>query len=98
MAARKALSREKEIARDQDFPRQNSCGDRKAVCKRCHCVMNDCEPMDFGGCFYHPDKDKEGKPHWCPNTGKHFDTSDTELEPFLRKRERRFRKRNGISL
>ena len=76
----------------------NGGWDRKAVCKRCHCVMNDCEPMDFGGCFYHPDKDKKGKPHKCRNSGRQFNTSDAELEPFLRKGERRLRKRNGISL
>ena len=84
----KRMTREQQIARDDEFPRTNEWGDRKAVCKRCHCVMKDCEPMGFGE-FWHPTLNKEGKPHKCKNAGKRFYTSDTEIEPFLRKRERR---------
>jgi hypothetical protein len=93
----KRLTREQAIARDEEFPATDSWGSRKAVCRRCHCVMNDCEPMDLGGEFYHPSLDKAGKPHKCVNSGKNFNTTDSELEPFLRKRERRVLKRlNGI--
>jgi hypothetical protein len=92
------MTREQAIARDEDFPRTNNWGDRKAVCKRCHCVMNDCEPMSGFGEFWHPSLDKANKPHKCRNAGQRFYSTDTELEPFLRKRERRLRKRNGISL
>lgn len=83
MDNRKNMTREQMIAREEDFPTINGWGDRKAVCKRCHCVMNDCEPMDLGGCFYHPTKDKEGKPHWCQNSGKQFSSFNTELRTFL---------------
>jgi hypothetical protein len=90
---------EKRIARDKDFPILSGCfGDRKAVCKRCHCVMNDFEPGELGGCFYHPTLDKEDKLHWCKNAGKTLDTSSSEIEPFLRKRDRRRHKRIGLKI
>jgi hypothetical protein len=91
------IPREKRIERDDNFQTLN-IWDRKAVCKRCHCVMRDCEPMQFGGCFYHPTLDKEGKLHWCKNAGKSLDTSSLELEPFLRKRDRRRHKRIGLKI
>ena len=91
--SKQTMAREKLIARDEEFPATDNWGNRKAVCKRCHCVMNDAEPMDLGGEFYHPSLDKDNKPHWCKNAGHRLDTSSTEIEPFLRKRERRVLKR-----
>ena len=77
--------------RDQNFPSTNGW-DRKAVCRRCKCVLNDGEPMNMYGEFYHPAVGKKaGK---CQNRGKRFGTNDMEIEPFLRKRERRRLKRN----
>jgi hypothetical protein len=80
----------------RDFPDTRWYDLRKAVCKRCHCVMVDCEPAICGGEFYHPSLDKDGKPHSCINTGKRFKDVDSEIEPFLRKRDRRRNKRNGV--
>jgi hypothetical protein len=82
----------------RDFPDHSDSifGDRRAVCKRCHCVMRDCEESTRHGEFYHPGQDKDGNPHWCQNANKSFDTTDTEIEPFLRKRDRRRNKRLGI--
>lgn len=82
---------------DRDFP---DCGrfgwDRKAVCKRCHCVLVDHEPSSHYGEFWHPSLDKAGKPHTCRNSGKMFGTQDLEIVPFLPKARRRFLKRAGI--
>jgi len=90
-------SKHKICKYDRDFPYDNNdIWHRKAVCKRCHCVLNDCEPSTFHGEFWHPSKDKEGKPHWCKNAGKRFSTQDIELEPFLKKSIRRYNKRNNI--
>jgi hypothetical protein len=69
----------------------------KAVCKRCHCVMDNFEPGNPRGEFYHPKEDKNGKMHWCKNAGVTFDVRDPEVEPFQRKRDRRRQKRLGIS-
>lgn len=93
----KQLTHEQKVARDEDFPDLDFCGHRKAVCRRCHCVMNDCEPSILGGEFYHPAVDKQNKPYKCTNAGKCFKTFDSELEPFMRKRERRILKRNRRS-
>lgn len=82
----------------RDFPDSSIYGDRKAVCKRCHCVINDIEPCINTGEFWHPRYDKDGKVHWCKNAGKVFHTTDLELEPFLRKRDRRRQKRLGIKI
>lgn len=81
----------------RDFPNSKYNG-RKAVCKRCHCVMVDFETSCSTGEFFHPREDKEGKPHWCKNAGLYFTTADLELEPFLRKRDRRRQKRLGIKI
>jgi hypothetical protein len=58
--------------------------------------MSDIEPMSGYGEFYHPKVDKEGKPHWCKNSGKKFDTDSSEVEPFQKKGRRRALKRLGI--
>lgn len=78
---------------DRYFPDVDEYGHRKGVCRRCHVVMFDVEPESSYGQFYHPRLDKKGKPHWCPNAGKCLNTQDKELEPFLRKAERRRNKR-----
>lgn len=96
MESARRLTREQLIARDEEFPAIDGWGNRKAVCKRCHCVMRDCEPMGLGE-FWHPNLDKNEKPHKCKNAGRQFNTSSLELEPFLRKRERRVLKRLGRS-
>jgi len=83
-------------ARDFQDHSPGPFGDRRGVCKRCHCVMRDHEEMWKHGEFIHPSFDKEGKPHWCRNSGKTLDISSSELEPFLRKRDRRRNKRLGI--
>jgi hypothetical protein len=81
-----------EYYRYQNFPDIDWFGHRKAVCRRCKCVLNDCEPATAEGEFWHPDTGKKaGK---CQNRGKRFGTSDPEIEPFLRKRERRRLKRH----
>ena len=82
---------------ERDFPATGPFGwlDRKAVCRRCHVPMKDCEPMSHYGEFWHPDLDKKGKPHSCPNSGLCFSTYHTEIVPFLRKAERRRMKRHG---
>ena len=82
---------------DRVFPAADAYGKRKAVCRRCHCVLADFEPGDHRPDYVHPRLDKEGKPHWCPNAGKEFSNeNDPELEPFLRKGRRRALKRMGI--
>jgi hypothetical protein len=58
--------------------------------------MSDIELCSGLGEFYHPTLDKEGKPHWCKNTGKKFDINSLEIEPFQRKSRRRAFKRLGI--
>lgn len=76
-----------EFARRRDF-----AGDwftRKAVCKRCHIVIRDCEPMSGYGEFYHPMVQRKGSSRVCQNAGKTFNMQSFELEPFLRKRNRR---------
>lgn len=69
---------------------------RKAVCRRCHCVIQDFEPCSPHGEFRHPASDKDGNPHWCPNAGIEFTTRNFELVPFMPKSRRRFLKRAGI--
>ncbi len=72
---------------------------RKVVCRRCHCIMVDYEPMSSDGEFWHPDKNKKGKPHNCKNAGKRFSLSDTkEIMPFERKKIRRAAKRAGTKV
>ena len=77
---------------DRDFPTQPT----KAVCKRCHMVLQDFEPCSAQGEFFHPKEAPDGKPSWCQNAGKTFTTRDLEIQPFLRKRVRRAHKRMGI--
>lgn len=80
----------------RDFPVRSSWGDTKAVCKRCHCVMNDLEPASPRGEFLHPAFDKDLKPRKCVNAGKTFNMDHLEIEPFVKKSRRRFLKRNKI--
>ena len=77
----------------QNFPEQDWFGHRKAVCRRCKIVIRDGEPSTTWGEFYHPVTTK-GKSSRCPNQGKEFGANEYEIEPFLRKRERRRLKRN----
>ena len=67
--------------------------DRKAVCKRCHHVMDDGEPFSKNGEFYHKPNFADGKPNHCQNAGKTFHVNDNEIEPFMRKGVRRALKR-----
>jgi len=81
----------------RDFPIVD--GQRRAVCIRCHCVMVDFEPCDStlgAGEFRHPEKDKKGKRHWCPNMGLVFTTRNKEIVPFMIKSRRRFLKSKSI--
>jgi len=99
--SRRALGRlfekGKQAKSERDFPEIDPWGRwRKAVCKRCKCVLNDCEPASWRGEFWHPSVDKDGKPHWCPNAGKRFNTQDMELVPFMPKSRRRSLKKQGI--
>ena len=88
----------KQAESNRDFPETDYYGRyRKAVCKRCKCVISDCEPSSSYGEFYHPSTDKDGKPHWCPNAGRMFGTQDMELVPFMPKSRRRYLKRAGIT-
>lgn len=68
------------------------------VCRRCHYAMTNIEPSCRGGEFYHPSKDREGKPIHCVNAGKtlELDEKHTELEPWANKRTRRAAKRVGV--
>lgn len=67
---------------------------RRAVCRRCHVVMDDHEPMSKDAEFYHPRLLKDQKtPRKCPNVGKTFFEGDAEIEPFRRKRDRRAERR-----
>lgn len=67
----------------------------KVVCRHCHVVIEDWEPMSRHGEFYHQTHDREGKPRRCPFVGVTFRRDSPEVEPFLRKRERRNFKRQG---
>lgn len=84
----------------RDFPLTDSRGDAwsgcRAVCKRCHYAMVDAEPMAPHGEYWHPSADKEGNAINCVNAGGCFTMRDSEVEPFIRKRDRRRNKRNGI--
>lgn len=68
---------------------------RKMVCKRCHHVMDDQEPADPSGEFFHKPAFKDGSRNPCRNAGKAFRVSSEELEPFERKRVRRAARRSG---
>jgi hypothetical protein len=87
----------KQTKLERDFPAIDRYDHyRKAVCKRCKCVLNDCEPCSPNGEFWHSGTDKDGKPHWCPNAGNRFSTRDMELIPFMPKSRRRQLKRLEI--
>jgi hypothetical protein len=60
--------------------------------------MSDIEPHSSRGEFYHTTTDPKGKKHWCPNAGKTFTLPDDtkEIEPFMRKGERRKNARLGL--
>ena len=67
---------------------------RRLVCRRCHVVMDDFEPADKNGEFWHPKLLKDQKtPRKCPNAGRAFYLDEIpeskEVELFKRKRERR---------
>ena len=79
----------------RDFPDLDVMGHRKAVCKRCHCVMNDIESSTTNGEYWHPSRDKDGKPWRCINAGLKFTQADLEIQPFVRKAVRRRNHRNG---
>ena len=76
----------------------NDMWNNRVVCKKCHYVMNDIEPMSRDGEYWHPISDKYGKPINCSNSGKCFHGGDKEIEPFERKRVRRNAKRLGKQL
>jgi hypothetical protein len=71
---------------------------RRAVCRRCHMVMDDCEPMARDGEFNHAAVHRDGTKSRCPNAGQAFylDRHAKEIEPFEPKRVRRAAKRAGI--
>ncbi len=72
---------------------------RRAMCRRCHCIIVDCEPMLSDGEFYHPSTDKDGKPYYCKNAGLYLNLNQIkELMPFERKRIRRAAKRAGTKV
>jgi hypothetical protein len=91
---RQAAVKQSDMPRD--FPDVDNTGHRKAVCKRCHCVMSDCESMTQNGEYHHPTTNKEGKPHTCVNSGLTFSQRDLEIEPFIRKSVRVRHKRNKV--
>jgi len=65
---------------------------RKAVCRRCGCVMSDAEDFLQYGQFWHPYNS-------CVNRGGMLDLADTkEVAEFVRKRIRRAAKRAGTSV
>jgi hypothetical protein len=74
--------------KDQGF-NDNSWDGRKAVCRKCHQVMRDAEPMSRHGEFWHREKDKHGKPYRCTHGAKRFSFNDKEIEPFMKKSTRR---------
>ena len=76
--------------------------DMRAVCRRCHMVIDDAEPMAGGYAeFFHKRQHKDGTASKCKNAGKtffrHASTGwEKEVVPFLRKRTRRAAKRAGV--
>lgn len=77
------------LSRDQ----QKVNAERRArlrLCKRCHIVIDDCEPHSPHGDYFHPRHDPTRRGPPCPNAGKYLSTKDpTELIPFTRKGQRR---------
>jgi hypothetical protein len=68
---------------------------RRVVCRLCHVVMDDSEPMSAMGEFYHPTLDKNGAPRRCRHKGQSFYIDSDEVEPFMRKRTRRTSRRSA---
>lgn len=70
---------------------------RRLVCRTCRVVMDDLEPMDRRGMFMHPSQYSDGMSSSCQNVGKVYyaEEKNREVEPFVRKRERRGIKRVG---
>jgi hypothetical protein len=66
---------------------------RRVVCKRCHSVLDDCEPHGANAQYFHKTTFGDGTPNACPNAGDEFSDGDKEVEPFMRKRDRRAVKR-----
>lgn len=81
---------------ERDFPNVDDCGHRKAVCKRCHIVMRDCEPGQWEGEFHHHEPPGNARARRCVNAGQEFSTGSREVVPFLRKRRRRALARLGF--
>ena len=81
---------------ERDFPDTSGFGTRKAVCRRCHLVMSDRESSTTTGEFLHLAKPHQTRAAQCINAAKTFETTDPEVEPFLRKSRRRHLKRAGI--
>ena len=72
--------------------------DTKAVCKRCHVVMEDAESFVPSGEFFHPVTHRDGTRSKCKNAGRSLlmDKDTSEIEPFMRKSERRRNRRHGL--
>lgn len=94
--AEKLIIKPEKVLEGRDFPVIDEFGHRLAVCKRCCCIMSDCEPCYRYGEFWHPLTNKKGKPHSCKNAGKYFDMTSPEIEPFMKKSRRRALKRMKI--
>lgn len=82
--------------KDRDFPDDDPWGHRRGICRRCHLIMVDCEPMQSTGEFYHIARAHQTRAQRCINAGQQFSTDNAELLPFLPKARRRALKRMGI--
>lgn len=81
----------------RDFPELDVYGSKRiGVCRRCHLLMNDCEPGSGDGEFWHLASPHQTRALRCRNDRKRFGTSDAELVPFMPKSRRRALKRMGI--
>jgi hypothetical protein len=58
--------------------------------------MDDREPGDRKGEFWHKPNFGDGTKNPCVNANGLFIAGDREIEPFRRKRERRLAKRHGV--
>ncbi len=68
----------------------NTLEDRKLVCKRCHRVLDDCEPYAPLGEFWHPANTKKS----CKNEGKRFFLATHDGAPADRKEMMEFVKKS----
>lgn len=73
---------------NQDFMPLPSRDERR-VCRRCHIVIDDCEPFGRRGEWVHPRRHRDGTASVCQNAGKPFFDGDKEIMPFMRKATRR---------